>query len=443
MSQIINELATIEVSNEVLQHLDIAGIYQSFSKNYRKLDDLKNFRTEYEKKNGLMRWWHNDKLQDAQLDSAEVQAEFSKTIGQLMMISIMQSKKLSEQQTQLNDQQGKLKTQADGIAKHADKLQEQHQVLADQSKKLETLVREYFDLKGLTEEGAQKLIEIAHEAKATKSQMLQEFASHTKGVEAVCAEVQSHMESISAQIDARIHLSEEKTQKDISGIQRDTREALASFESSQNVYQKTVQNALNQGLEQLAKSQREAAVEVQSHMEGISAEIDARIHLSEEKTQTDISGIQRDTREALASFESSQNVYQKTVQNALNQGLEQLEKSQREAAAEVQTKQADLESRVSDLSDKHDHHFAAYQEKQGSIDAALEGMSAQAAGLATAIAGMKADLTKSVEQQQTHQDTMAVFQQEIFHSLKRLRYFSVGMSIVVIGLLGSMVYIMK
>lgn len=370
MSQIINELATIEVSNEVLQHLDIAGIYQSFSKNYRKLDDLKNFRTEYEKKNGLMRWWHNDKLQDAQLDSAEVQAEFSKTIGQLMMISIMQSKKLSEQQTQLNDQQGKLKTQADGIAKHADKLQEQHQVLADQSKKLETLVREYFDLKGLTEEGAQKLIEIAHEAKATKSQMLQEFASHTKGVEAVCAEVQSHMESISAQIDARIHLSEEKT-------------------------------------------------------------------------QTDISGIQRDTREALASFESSQNVYQKTVQNALNQGLEQLEKSQREAAAEVQTKQADLESRVSDLSDKHDHHFAAYQEKQGSIDAALEGMSAQATGLTTAIAGMKAELTKSVEQQQTHQDTMAVFQQEIFHSLKRLRYFSVGMSIVVIGLLGSMVYIMK
>lgn len=92
MSQIINELATIEVSNEVLQQLDVGGIYQSFSKNYRKLDDLKNFRTEYEKKNWLMRWWHNDKLRDAQLDSAEVQAEFSKTIGQLMMISIMQSK---------------------------------------------------------------------------------------------------------------------------------------------------------------------------------------------------------------------------------------------------------------------------------------------------------------------------------------------------------------
>ena len=144
MSQIINQLATIELSDEVLQGLDIGSIYQNFNKNYRNLDSLKNFKTEYEKKNAVMRWWHNDKLQDAQLNSAEVQAEFSKTIGQLMMLSIMQSKKLSEQQTQLNEQQGKLKSQADGIAEHAGELQNQHQVLAEQSEKLETLVHEYF-----------------------------------------------------------------------------------------------------------------------------------------------------------------------------------------------------------------------------------------------------------------------------------------------------------
>ena len=74
MSEIINQLSSLEVSNEILHQLDVGGIYQSFSKNYRKLDDLKNFRSDYEKKNGLMRWWHNDKLRDAQLDSAEVQA---------------------------------------------------------------------------------------------------------------------------------------------------------------------------------------------------------------------------------------------------------------------------------------------------------------------------------------------------------------------------------
>lgn len=370
MSQIINELATIEVSNEVLQQLDVGGIYQSFSKNYRKLDDLKNFRTEYEKKNWLMRWWHNDKLRDAQLDSAEVQAEFSKTIGQLMMISIMQSKKLSEQQAQLNDQQGKLKTQADGIAEHAGKLQQQHQVLAEQSQKLEALVREYFELKGLTEEGAQKLIEIAREVKATKDQMLQEFTSRAKGVEAVCAEAQSCMERLSTQVEERVRQSTEQTKAGIADVQRETREVLASYESSQRVYQEAAQNALNQGLGKLAQSQREAA-------------------------------------------------------------------------AEFQTKQAALESNVSDLADKHERQLTTHQLKLGSIDTAIEGLSARSTELATAIAATKAELTTSVEQQRTHLAATTAFQQEVSKNLKRLGYFATGMSVAVLGILGVMTYLMK
>ena len=370
MSQLINELATIEVSNEVLQELDVGGIYRSFSENYRKLDDLKNFRTEYEKQYWLKRWWHNDKLRDAQLDSAEVQAEFSKTIGKLMVLSIMQSKKLSEQQTQLNDQQGKLKTQADGIAEHAGKLQEQHQVLADQSQKLEALVREYFELKGLTEEGAEKLIEIAREVKTTKDQMLQEFTSRANGLEAVCAGVHSRMESVAAQADERIRLSEEQNQAGIADVQRDTREALASYETSQRAHQESAQNALNQGMERLAQSQREAA-------------------------------------------------------------------------AELQSKQAAFEFRVSDRCDKHEQQLATHQEKLGSIDAVVDGLSARSGELATAIAGTKAKLSKSVEQQQIHQDDMAAFQQKASKSLKRLRYVATSLSVVVLGLAGGLVYLVK
>lgn len=370
MSQIINELATIEVSNEVLQQLDVGGIYKSFSSNYKKLDDLKNFRSDYEKKNKLMRWWHNDKLRDAQLDSAEVQAEFSKTIGQLMMISIMQSKKLSEQQALLNDQQGKLKDQADGIAEHAGKLQEQHHVLAEQSQKLEALVREYFELKGLTEEGAQKLIAIAREVKATKDQMLEEFSARANAVEAVCAEVQSRMESVSAQVDARIRQSEEQTQAGIAGVQRDTREALTAYAASQRAHQEAAQNALNQSLDKLAQSQREAS-------------------------------------------------------------------------AELQSKQAAFESRVSDLSEQQALQLAAHQEKLGSIDGAVEGLAAQSSDLAAAIARANAGLASSVEQQKTHQDATVAFQQEVSKSLKRLRYAAAGLSVVVLGLVGAVVHLMK
>ena len=231
MSQIINELATIEVSNEVLAQLDVGGIYQSFSKNYRKLDDLKNFRSDYERKNKLMRWWHNDKLRDAQLDSAEVQAEFSKTIGQLMMISIMQSKRLAEQQAQLNEQQGKLKSQADGIEEHADELQKQHQILAEQSTKMETLVREYFALKGLTEDGARRLIEIANDIKSTKEGMLQEFSVRDHEVENQCAQMHMQMDALSTDVSEQIQLSVEQTQVSMVVLQHETRDALSSVEA--------------------------------------------------------------------------------------------------------------------------------------------------------------------------------------------------------------------
>jgi chromosome segregation ATPase len=234
MSQIVNELATIEVSNEVLQQMDLGGIYRSFTQNYKKLDDLKNFRTDYEKKNRIMRWWHNDKLRDAQLDSAEVQAEFSKTIGQLMMISIIQSKRLTEQQTQLNEQQDKLKTQANGIEAQASELQMQHHALAEQSQKLETLVNDYFALKGLTEDGAQKLIEIAAEIKGTKQSMLDEFSTHTQTFKALCGDVSQNMERLSATVDEKLTAAAEQTRSNIGTVQEEINARLLSSESMQH-----------------------------------------------------------------------------------------------------------------------------------------------------------------------------------------------------------------
>ncbi|HCN71184.1 MAG TPA: hypothetical protein DIS96_05500 [Pusillimonas sp.] len=258
MSQVINELATIDVSNEVLEQLNLGSIYQNFSKNYQKLDDLKNFRSNYEKDNRLTRWWHNDKLRDAQLDSAEVQAEFSKTIGQLMMISIMQSKRLAEQQTQLNGQQGKLKVQADGIAEHASELQKQHHVLADQSAKLENLVHDYFALKGLTEEGAQNLIDIANEVKATKDGMLQAFAERAKEVEVLCGGMTTQLGALSAQVGEQIRLSAEQTEAGIAGLQRETRQVLATSESALRGEHQAAQQLASQNVERLGKNLLEA-----------------------------------------------------------------------------------------------------------------------------------------------------------------------------------------
>ena len=257
MSKIINDLASIEVSNETLHRLNVDSIYRDFSRNYKRLDDLKKFRSDYENKNALMRWWDNDKLQDAHLDSAEVQAEFSKTIGQLMMISIMQSKKLAEQQVQLNEQQGNLRRQADGISEHAGALQKQHHVLAEQALKLETLVHEYFALKGLTEDGAQKLIDIACEVKTTKDGMLQAFAVRAKDVEVLCGDLASQMVSLSAQVNDQIRQSAEQTQLGINALQHEMLAVLAASESALRNELDAVQQSLKRNMATLEQVQCE------------------------------------------------------------------------------------------------------------------------------------------------------------------------------------------
>lgn len=293
MSQIIDKLSTIEINQELLKKIDIDSIYNNFIKNYNKLDDLKKFRSEYEDRGWLGRWWNKDELQDKQLDSVEVQAEFSKAIGQLMVISIIQSKKLFEQQTQLNDQQQNLKTQADGIEEHSSKLQEQHADLAEQSQRLENLVKEYFELKGLTEEGAQKLIQIANEAKDTKAQMLKEFSLRANDVLDTCTDLQSYIDNTSARMHEHVRLTADQSRAHIEGIQRETQEALKSYKVSQLKFQDEIQNSLNLKIEM----QQEVSAELRSNQTEFKSQLyNLRLKIEQDDIgfQKRLESIQRD-----------------------------------------------------------------------------------------------------------------------------------------------------
>lgn len=279
MSQIIHELATINVSEDAIRGLDLGGIYQSFSKNYKKLDDLKNFRAEHEQRNVVMRWWHSDKLQDAQLDSAEVQAEFSKTIGQLMMISILQSKKLTEQQQQLNGQQGALRKQADGIASQAAVLQQQHHALAKQSEELERLVKDYFALKGLTEHGAQRLIEIAGEIKSTKQSMLDEFATRSHQLESSCTALASEVSNLRGSVAEKIDDINQRTLEATQVLRGEMiSQANITATAQAAIEQKVVQagtacDRLASGLEQVSRDGREATAKQAESLARVSDDL--------------------------------------------------------------------------------------------------------------------------------------------------------------------------
>ncbi len=152
MSEIINQLATIEIDDTDLATINVTGIFTSFKQNFEKLDNLKDARRKHENKNFFMRWWDNNELEDAQLDSAQVQAEFSKTIGQLMLLSVMQSKLLTEQQIKLNEQQQTLTQQAEEIKKYAADHQLHFKKINYQSEALQERLDSYFTQDGVTDD---------------------------------------------------------------------------------------------------------------------------------------------------------------------------------------------------------------------------------------------------------------------------------------------------
>ena len=161
MDTIIKKMAKVPVTKSMLKKIDMESLIQGFEEDYDKLDELKEFREDYEEKNSLMRWWDNDELEDAQLDAVELQASFSKKLGQLMVVALTQSQMLTQQQSDIKSQQKTIQNQTNEIAQTNKYIADQQNGLADQQDQLKKLIDDYFKLKGLTAESAKKLIKIA------------------------------------------------------------------------------------------------------------------------------------------------------------------------------------------------------------------------------------------------------------------------------------------
>jgi len=168
MDLVVREMSQITVPKDVLKQIDMRSLIEGLKTDYDKLGDLKVARQKHEDRNPFSRWWNSDELEGAQLDAAELQASFSKKLGQLMVISIEQSKLLTQQQNSIQEQQNKIKKQATELASANVQLDEQQQEQMQQQQKLEGLINDYFELKGLTAKDAEKLILIANEVKQMK-----------------------------------------------------------------------------------------------------------------------------------------------------------------------------------------------------------------------------------------------------------------------------------
>jgi hypothetical protein len=209
---IIREMSQVTIDGDLLKQIDMSGLLQKFKENHNKLGDFKKARTEYENKGFFARLNPFDNtMKNAQLDATEIQAEFSKTLGQLMVVSIAQSRHLQQQQEQLTSQQNVIKSQTEKIEFQTHELDQQQERLAKQNADLEKLVNDYFELRGLTQDGAKKLISIANDIQHTKVELLDSMEkTHTW--------VEEQQDKTYTEVSSKILSLEEYTQKNVNDI---------------------------------------------------------------------------------------------------------------------------------------------------------------------------------------------------------------------------------
>lgn len=158
-----------------LNQIDIKQIHEEFRERLSRLDDLKHARNEHEQQNWLGRWWYKGEMEQAQLDAQILQADFAESLAKLMAINLIQSQQLEQQQHTIILQQGLLAEQNEKLKQQTEALNEQQTELKKQGDDLDKLVRDFFNLKGITEGEARKLIAIANEVKTAKSDMYEHF----------------------------------------------------------------------------------------------------------------------------------------------------------------------------------------------------------------------------------------------------------------------------
>ncbi|KGS21092.1 hypothetical protein [Burkholderia pseudomallei] len=177
MTDLIHDFAKIEVPRDLLDQINIDEVLSEFKARFHRLGDLKRARNEHERRSWLMRKWYQNEIEGAQLDAQELQAEFAKSLAQLMVISLLQSQRLEQQQRQIGLQQDQIAAQTREIEQQTKEVSAQQCELAKQATELRNLIDKYFELRGLTQEGAKKLIAIADDVNSTRDVMLSHFAS--------------------------------------------------------------------------------------------------------------------------------------------------------------------------------------------------------------------------------------------------------------------------
>lgn len=279
MSNIVAQLASTVSSHDLLAKIDIAEVHEEFHRIFRRLDDFKKARDEHEQRSFFGRLFNRDELKNAQLDAQEVQAEFSKILAQLMVISSLQAQQLTEQQGQLVEQQKNLDAKAKELGRQNLRLEQHQAEIKHQAAELRQYVTDLLKVQGLTDEHGEMLISIAKEVMETRDRLLADFDNRTQYVQGILDEQQQLLREaleeqantlehrlvqlqtkVSATLEQRLKAVEESLFAALYEQRREAASEIEQFEAAQ-AFQTKLQNKNHSALSRQLSELREVVAE--------------------------------------------------------------------------------------------------------------------------------------------------------------------------------------
>lgn len=235
MSNVIAQLASTVSSHDLLSKIDIAEVYERFHSILMRLDDFKKARDQHEQRSFFGRLFNGNELENAQLDAQEVQAEFSKVLAQLMVISSLQAKQLTEQQVQLAEQQKSLDAKAEELARQNLHLEQHQAEINQQAASLRQYVTDLLQVQGLTDEHGEMLISIAKDVMETRDRLLADFDNRMQHMQEILDEQANTLEGRLIQLRQKIVACQEDRLKAVEqsmfvALQEQRRDATSRIE---------------------------------------------------------------------------------------------------------------------------------------------------------------------------------------------------------------------
>jgi chromosome segregation ATPase len=195
MSEIISQIAQINVPQDVLQNADFDGIVNDFRRHFRRLDDFQRLHGPVGTHDSLQPLWQAIASGDRPDTSDLEVSALAKTLGQLIVLSVVQSQQLQHQQDALGSQQTATRTLQQKVKQAHTLLAEHQQAQGVHSGEMQQVMHQLLDVRNELVATTQRVTEATQDTRKTReelqAQLQQALTEATARVDTACEWVQT------------------------------------------------------------------------------------------------------------------------------------------------------------------------------------------------------------------------------------------------------------